>query len=111
MRTGNPTYHNRRLALQLKEILNPLIHNVRFPPNHDIRIYGSTGQYFGRGDSTAATPTKHYPCGRITTLITPSSLSRNFLYISGASSSDAGCVTTKLGSMSPASIRASSGLV
>lgn len=49
--------------------------------------------------------------GRSTTLITPSSLSRNFLYISGASSRLAGWVTTKLGSMSPASIRASSGLV
>ena len=49
--------------------------------------------------------------GRNTTLMTPSSLSRNFLYISGASSSEAGCVTTKLGSISPASIFSSSGLV
>ena len=52
----------------------------------------------------------HLP-GRSTTLITPSSLSRNFLYIAGASSRLAGCVTTKLGSISPASILCKSGLV
>jgi hypothetical protein len=37
--------------------------------------------------------------GRSTTLMTPSSLSRNFLYMAGASSKLAGWVTTKLGSM------------
>jgi hypothetical protein len=45
---------------------------------------------------------ENYLPGRKTTLITPSSLSRNFLYIAGASSRLAGCVTTKLGSISPA---------
>ena len=49
--------------------------------------------------------------GRKNTLMTPSSLSRNFLYISGASSRLAGWVTTKLGSISPASIFLRSGLV
>src|ERR1700709_899075 len=44
-----------------------------------------------------------YRPGRSTTLITPSSLSRNFLYIAGASSRLAGCVTTKLGSILPSS--------
>jgi hypothetical protein len=53
----------------------------------------------------------NYLPGRSTTLITPSSLSRNFLYIAGASSRLAGWVTTKLGSMSPASILFKSGLV
>jgi hypothetical protein len=53
----------------------------------------------------------NYLPGRSTTLITPSPLSRNFLYIAGASSRLAGWVTTKLGSMSPASIRFKSGLV
>ena len=38
----------------------------------------------------------------MTTLMTPSSLSRNFLYMAGASSRLAGCVTIKLGSISPA---------
>jgi hypothetical protein len=49
--------------------------------------------------------------GRSTTLMTPSFLSRNFLYISGASSNRAGWVTTKLGSIFPVSIIASSGFV
>jgi hypothetical protein len=56
-------------------------------------------------------PAFHHLPGRSTTLITPSSLSRNFLYIAGASSRLAGCVTTKLGSISPASILCKSGLV
>ena len=56
-------------------------------------------------------PAFHQLPGRSTTLITPSSLSRNFLYIAGASSRLAGCVTTKLGSISPASILCKSGLV
>jgi hypothetical protein len=51
------------------------------------------------------------PCGRMTTLMTPSSLSRKRAYISGASSRLAGCVMTKLGSISPATIFSSSGLV
>ena len=55
-------------------------------------------------------PAFHHLPGRSTTLITPSSLSRNFLYISGASSRLAGCVTTKLGSISPASIFCEQGL-
>jgi hypothetical protein len=53
----------------------------------------------------------HHRPGRSTTLITPSSLSRNFLYIAGASSRLAGCVTTKLGSILPSSISFRSGLV
>lgn len=51
------------------------------------------------------------PCGRITTLITPSSLSRNLAYISGASSRLAGWVITKLGSIAPATIFSNNGLV
>ena len=52
-----------------------------------------------------------YRPGRSTTLITPSSLSRNFLYIAGASSRLAGCVTTKLGSILPSSMSFRRGLV
>lgn len=50
--------------------------------------------------------------GRNTTLITPSSLSRNFLYIARRvfKARRVG-VTTKLGSMSPASILSRRGLV
>ena len=54
---------------------------------------------------------KSYCPGRSSTLMTPSFLSRNFLYISGASSSLAGCVTTKLGSIFPSMILLRSGLV
>ena len=49
--------------------------------------------------------------GRRTTLMTPSFLSRNFLYISGASSRLAGWVTTKLGSILPSMIFSRSGFV
>jgi hypothetical protein len=62
-----------------------------------------------RKTSTDSEP--HHRPGRSTTLITPSSLSRNFLYIAGASSRLAGCVTTKLGSILPSSISFRSGLV
>jgi hypothetical protein len=56
-------------------------------------------------------PSAHYCPGCSTTFMTPPSLSRNFLYIAGASSNLAGCVTTKLGSILPASIFSRSGLV
>ena len=61
--------------------------------------------------SSSRLSAEHYLPGRMTTLMTPSSLSRNFLYIAGASSRLAGCVTTKLGSISPAWISFRSGWV
>jgi hypothetical protein len=56
-------------------------------------------------------PIGPYRPGLSTTLMTPSFLSRNFLYISGASSKPAGWVTTKLGSIFPSMIFSRSGLV
>ena len=61
--------------------------------------------------AAAETAQASYPFGRSTTLITPFSLSRNCLYISGASSRLAGWVMTKLGSIWPATIFSISGLV
>lgn len=62
-------------------------------------------------DMRALNTGARHPPGRRTTLITPSSLSRNFWYISGASSNDVVWVTTKLGAILPASIISSRGLV
>jgi hypothetical protein len=64
-----------------------------------------------RGEEKHVATGLRYRPGRSTTLITPSSLSRNFLYIAGASSRLAGCVTTKLGSILPSSMSFRRGLV